>query len=73
MEHAFKGKWITNSEFANLKPRNVFHKQLDKVDLPCDELRNRHILFRRKFTCDAFTKNATLYISADDYYKLYIN
>lgn len=73
MEHIFKGKWITNSEFANLKPRNVFHKQLDKVNLPCDEHRNRHILFRRKFICDSLSKNATLYISADDYYKLYIN
>lgn len=73
MEHTFIGKWITNSEFANLKPRNVFHKQLDKVDLPCDEHRNRHILFRRKFVCDSLTENAILYISADDYYKLFIN
>lgn len=73
MEHTFKGKWITNLEFANLKPRNVFHKQLDEVDLPCGEHRNRHILFRKTFLCDSLTKNATLYISADDYYKLYIN
>ena len=73
MEHTFKSKWITNSEFANLKPRNVFHKQLNKIDLPCDEHRNRHILFRRKFICDSLPENATLYISADDYYKLYIN
>ena len=73
MEHTFKGKWITNSEFANLKPRNVFHKQLDKVDLPCGEHRNRHILFRKKFCCDNLCDNALIYISADDYYKLYIN
>ena len=73
MEHPFKGKWVTNSEFANLKPRNVFHKQLDKVDLPCDEHRNRHILFRKKFCCDNLCDNALIYISADDYYKLYIN
>ena len=73
MEHIFTGKWITNSEFANLKPRNVFHKQLDKVDLPCNEHRNRHILFRRKFICDSLAEKAMLYISADDYYKIYIN
>ena len=72
MEHTFIGKWVTNSEFANLKPRNVFHKQLDKVDLPCDEHRNRHILFRKKFCCDNLCDNALIYISADDYYKLYI-
>lgn len=73
MEHTFIGKWVTNSEFANLKPRNVFHKQLEKVDLPCDEHRNRHILFRKNFCCDNLCDNALIYISADDYYKLYIN
>ena len=73
MEHIFKGKWITNKEFFELKPRNVFHRQLDKIDLPCDEHRNRHILFRKKFHCDNLSKNALIYISADDYYKLYIN
>ena len=72
MNYKFKGNWITNNEFCNLKPRNVFHKQLEKVTLPCDEHRNRHILFRKKFCCE-ITKNAKIYISADDYYKLYIN
>ena len=47
--YQFVGKWITDDEFYKLKPRNVFHKQLVQVDLPCDEHRNRHILFRRKF------------------------
>lgn len=73
MEHIFKGQWITDSEFFNLEPRNVFHKQLDKVDLPCDKHRNRHILFRKKFITDRCSDNAVIYISADDYYKLYIN
>ncbi len=73
MEHTFAGKWITDEEFYALKPRNVFHKQLDKQDLPCDEHRNRHILFRKKFCCDGLGENAKVYISADDYYKLYIN
>lgn len=73
MEHNFIGKWITNSEFAELKPRNVFHKQLVEMNLPCEEHRNRHILFRKKFCCNKLSKNAKIYISADDYYKLYIN
>ena len=73
MEHVFLGKWITDGEFARLKPRNVFHKQLEKVNLPCEEHRNRHILFRKKFRCDSVDEQAMLYISADDYYKLYIN
>ncbi len=73
MAHNFIGKWITDSEFAELRPRNVFHRQLDKIDLPCDEHRDRHILFRKKFDLDATSENAKIYITADDYYKLYIN
>lgn len=72
MKHEFAGKWITDREFYQLPPRNVFYRQLERVKLPCDEHRNRHILFRKSFQCPAFQK-ATVYISADDYYKLYIN
>lgn len=32
MEHIFKGKWITDSEFCALKPRYVFHRELEEVD-----------------------------------------
>ncbi len=73
MNHAFAGKWITNSEFSELAPRDVFHRQLNPLPLPCHEHRNRHILFRKRFHCEASGSNATLYISADDYYKVYIN
>ena len=68
--HIFAGKWITDNEFYRLKPRNVFHKQLEPVDLPCDEHRNRHILFRKNFVISNSIENAKMYISADDYYKL---
>lgn len=73
MEHIFKGKWITDHEFKDIKPRNVFHRQLEKSDLTCTEHRNRHILFRKKFSCESLPQKTTLYISADDHYKLYIN
>ena len=71
MAHSFTGKWITDREFYLLAPRNVFHKQLDKQVLDCTEHRNRHILFRKSFEYTG--GRAMLYISADDYYKLYIN
>ena len=71
--HAFAGRWITDGEFATLSPRNVFHKQLQRVDLPCDEHRDRHILFRRRFTLERAPEKALLFITADDYYKVYIN
>ncbi len=73
MSHLFVGKWITDGEFAGLRPRNVFHRQLEQVDLPCEEHRDRHILFRKTFACDRVGETARIYISADDYYKLYIN
>ncbi len=73
MEHTFLGKWISDAELASLAPRNVFHRQLDHVTIDCTQHRNRHILFRRKFALSTAPSSATVYISADDYYKLYIN
>lgn len=72
-EHVFTGNWITDGEFASLKARNVFHRQLEKVNLPCDEHLDCHILFRRRFTLESRPDKAEVFISADDYYKLYIN
>lgn len=72
MAHSFLGKWITTAELAAIPPRNVFHRQLEKISLPDDGVKNRHVLFRRRFALDGFAR-ALLYISADDYYKLYIN
>ena len=47
--HQFLGKWITNEVFFDQKPRNVFHRQLEEIDLPEDPNQNSHILFRKKF------------------------
>ena len=69
----FKGKWITNKDFCDLKPINVFHKAKATFEYtPREELMNKHILFRSEFDLDD-TLNTKIYISADDYYKLYIN
>ena len=67
--HVFAGRWITNDEFCDLPPRKVYHRQLDKLQIDCSAHRNRHILFRRRFVCPA----PVLYITADDFYKLYLN
>ncbi len=71
--HKFNGSWITDEEFYRLESRNVFHKQLKPIPLPCDQHRNRHILFRKSFSVANAFKSGKIYISADDYYKLYIN
>lgn len=71
MQHVFHGKWISNQTMSALQPRNVFHRQLDKREIDCTQHRNQHILFRKKFMIDTLPQVARIYISADDYYKLY--
>lgn len=71
--HKFEGKWISDRAFASLAPRHVFHRQLEKVDLPADGHENSHILFRKCFRLEKAAANAKIYITADDCYKLYLN
>ncbi|MBE6368448.1 MAG: alpha-L-rhamnosidase [Lentisphaerae bacterium] len=72
-KNIMQNNWITDARFCNLEPLNVFHRQLETVtfDHP-GELTDQHILFRKKFTIGKFIK-CSLNITADDYYKLYIN
>ncbi|MBQ4159854.1 MAG: rhamnosidase, partial [Clostridia bacterium] len=64
--------WITTREFESLKPIYVFHKQLDKKEIEPSAYCNVHTHFIKDF--DATTdKSYTISISADDYYKLYVN
>ena len=65
-------KWITTEEFAHLSPINVFGKEHAFSQPVESHYFNKHILFRKKTDLPDFEK-ATLRISADDYYKLYIN
>lgn len=67
-------KFICHPLFENADIINVFHKELEPLTdySHPDGLLNKHILFRRCVTLGKI-KKATLKISADDYYKLYIN
>jgi len=73
-ERKFQGRWITDDEFYQRSPVNVFHRQLDAAarERIKPEHRNRHLLFRRRFTVDD-PAGYELFITADDYYKLYVN
>ena len=71
---SFKSVWICAKEFAQLKPIDVFHKQIADVEIEKtpENLKNTHCYFRKSFeakTGDRYTLN----ISADDFYKLYVN
>ena len=68
----FQGIWITDSKFCDLQPVQVFHRQLDKKEIISTAEKNVHLLFRRKFEA-AGGKKTEVFISADDYYKLYVN
>lgn len=68
-----KAEFICHKDYAALKPVNVFFKELktERVVNPAS-LTNRHILFRKKHRLGR-VKKAVLQITADDYYKLYVN
>lgn len=67
-------KFICHPLFENAEIINIFHKEIENPPIPThpEELKNMHVLFRKSFTLDE-KENAILKISADDYYKLYIN
>ena len=72
-----QAQWITSLDFCKAPVNMLFHRQLEKTDRTQWDLalQNQHLLFRKKFTVDAGTLRAPvkLFITADDYYKLYIN
>ena len=66
-------EWITNRLMYDLPVFDVFHKEILNSEKTYDgKLTNLHVLFRNKFYIDA-TDKTIISISADDYYKLYIN
>ena len=69
-----QGKFICHKDFENLKPIDVFHKELspNPAEKHAESLCNRHTLFRKKVVLGKASK-AILKITADDYFKLYIN
>ena len=69
-----QGKFICHKDFENLKPIDVFHKELspNQTEKHAENLYNRHTLFRKKVVLGKASK-AILKITADDYFKLYIN
>ena len=64
--------WICDPDFLNRKPVQTLHKQFgEKVEVD-ENLKDRHMLVRCAFEAKAGEK-LSLDISADDYYKLYVN
>ncbi|MBN2980760.1 MULTISPECIES: alpha-L-rhamnosidase [Cohnella] len=72
---AWQAKWIADPEFAALQPISLLHKEQEAGPSFAhpEQLRNRHMLVRKTFSLAAAPARAVLRISADDYYKLYVN
>ena len=70
----FSAAWITDEEMARQKVRPYEARQLEANNLPPVDktLQNRHILFRKTFELGSVDK-ASIRVSADDYYRLYVN
>lgn len=69
----WQARWITDDKFIQLKPVNMFSRQNSHKTEHREDLKNHHMLVRKIFTLSKKPRKAFLDISADDYYKLYIN
>lgn len=70
-----KAKWITDPVFTVFTPLNLFRKENERnavVPAHREALRNVHMLIRKVFSIKQ-PNHAVINITADDYYKLYIN
>ncbi len=70
MENA-KIKWFTTDDFLQIEPLDVFGKELVVKSIE-SQLKNYHCLCRSEYCYDGSTP-VFIKITADDYYKLYIN
>jgi len=83
MDKYWKNHWICEPAFLELEPIKVLFRQVDAINRTVDrdaikamhreDLRNIHTLFRKEFLLDKVPEKVYLDISADDFYKLYIN
>ncbi len=64
-------KWYTTEDFLYLEPINVFGKELS-VNVRESDIKNYHCLCRSRYSYDA-SERVVMQITADDYFKLYIN
>ena len=68
----FKSKFITTEDFKNLPVIDVFKREYDEREIPDSPIKNYHIHIRKAFNL-ASIQRTRIRITADDYYKLYVN
>lgn len=65
--------WITIPEFAHRQPLDVYHKENQGQQAEPERIQNLHVLARAEYYCKDVREQQMMRITADDYYKLYIN
>jgi alpha-L-rhamnosidase len=71
----WKALWISDPWFAGKEKQEMDHRELEQAaepEHPVDCL-NHHLLARRSLVLDKVPGDCRICISADDYYKLYVN
>ncbi len=74
--NSFKSaQWITSAIYSEVSPIDVFKKEMSDKEITRhdDKYKNNHMLVRKVFNIDSVLKDTKINITADDYYKLYIN
>lgn len=67
-------EWICPAEWVSIAPKNILHKECVPSAIPTGELPDQQrYAFRKVFFCERLPESCTLRITADDYYKLYLN
>ena len=68
----FQPMWLTIPEFAGVHPSKMYHKENEEGDRGACTARNLHVL-ARAWVKDWEGGRQILRLTADDYYKLYVN
>ena len=72
----FRGRWMAAHEFAELAPVDIFHREMEEVNLPhhSDALKNFHMLVKKTLTLTKEeAESLWIRLTADDYFKLWVN
>ena len=72
---SFQNLWICGEEFTERKPYNVFHRENsnERLNVSRSELTNLHMMVKSTFFVPAGSKRVMIRLTADDYYKLWVN
>lgn len=76
MEQKFIPQWYTIPELAEIVPVNLYQKEQKAAGKPYPGFQNLHVLCRAEFDaglCRDEKSRVILQITADDYYKAYVN